>query len=520
MQKYHQTGDGNAFRSPALGFLEKCQVAITVLLLAGNVWIWSGLRTAWLIPGVAVAAVLLALVLVSPLVGVACGRTAGVFRSGRGWWGDPVFYLGLLFLAYLAVQWWNAGRVLFFDVGLKRWCYSPPRHPGLPFAFNRGEAMQMLYWFFPAWVLALSVRSPVIGRRVLRGVIRFVVYNAGGVALFGIVQFAMGTKSMYGRVPVDHDFFASFGYTNHAAAYFVMIGAVSAGLVFREVFRRDRPMDRVHAGLMGVVLVLCLTAANLSLSRAGVILSWTLAFFVAVYGLARGWREMRWSGRVKLMTLTGAVVIVLYFAVSGFGNAAIRREFAIKRSPMHQMIPSLAGVNLDLTVRPLLWQTAWSVYKTHALYGVGGWGFRYLAAFHMPSEQWSELDHHRGRANVHNDPLQFLAEFGLVGMGLMVATLGTLAIPLFRHGQAHGAVFTMTCAGLSLVIIFSLIDLPFRCPAILWTWLTLLATLPRLSAYSGAEYRSTYRSLNRAVDLNENSTTPINDVSANPCHSF
>jgi O-antigen ligase len=188
-----------------------------------------------------------------------------------------------------------------------------------------------------------------------------------------------------------------------------------------------------------------------------------------------------------LMAVTVAVILVFYFAVSGFGSAAIRRQFAVKRPPLHQMIPSLVGVNLDLTVRPLLWQTAWSMFKENAGYGTGGWGFRYLAAFHLPTEQWGELDGHRGRANVHNDPLQFLTEFGLAGVGLMIGALGALAAPLFRRGPARGAVFTMTGAGLMLVMIFSLIDLPFRCPAILWTWVAVLAALPKLSMQAGTE---------------------------------
>ena len=36
--------------------------------------------------------------------------------------------------------------------------------------------------------------------------------------------------------------------------------------------------------------------------------------------------------------------------------------------------------------------------------------------------------------------------------------------------------------GLALVALFSLIDLPFRCPAILYTWVAVLAALPQICA--------------------------------------
>jgi hypothetical protein len=85
-------------------------------------------------------------------------------------------------------------------------------------------------------------------------------------------------------------------------------------------------------------------------------------------------------------------------------------------------------------------------------------------------------------ADVHCDPLQFMVEFGVVGAGLLVVALAELTVPLFGPGLNRGAVFTMTCSGLALVAVLSLIDLPFRCPAVLWTWTAMLAALPKLTA--------------------------------------
>lgn len=76
--------------------------------------------------------------------------------------------------------------------------------------------------------------------------------------------------------------------------------------------------------------------------------------------------------------------------------------------------------------------------------------------------------------------MQFLLEFGIAGCALLAAALAALLAPLFRKTVARGAVLALTGAGLALVVAFSLIDLPFRCPAILWTWVTVLAALPKL----------------------------------------
>jgi O-antigen ligase len=196
--------------------------------------------------------------------------------------------------------------------------------------------------------------------------------------------------------------FASFPYANHAAGYFVLLGAVAAGLLYREVFRRDRPPRRALAARLTAVLLLCLTAANLSLSRAGIVLAWALAVFVIVYGMFRGWRFMRPVARVRFAAATVAMVTVFYFVVVEVAGSAIRDEFAVRRRPISQLIPAMKQVNLDLSDRPRLWAAAWSVFTESPWYGAGGWGFRYLLPLHLPPEQWSYVQENPGRSNVHS----------------------------------------------------------------------------------------------------------------------
>lgn len=401
----------------------------------------------------------------------------------HGWWArDPFFWFGLAFLAYLACQWWNAGRELRFDDALQRWMYTDPPRLRWPWAFTRREAAQMLHWFFPAWALGLCVRSPALSRRGLRPVLRGLVYNAAALSLFGTVRELTGARSVFGYRPAAADFFASFTYTNHAAAYFLLTAAVAAGLLFRQAFRRDRPGTRTELAALAASLLLCLVGANLSLSRAGIILSWALALFASGYGLARGWRTWRPVARLRMAVLTAAAAVVFVLAVGGAGGDAIRREFTPRRRPAHQAVPGVERLNLDLSDRPRLWSAAWRMFRDHPWYGTGGWGFRYLLAFYLPPEQWPYLTGNPGRANVHCDPLQFLVEFGAVGAAGLALAWGTLAAALFRRDLARGALYFLSCAGLTLVAAFSLIDLPFRCPSVLWTWTAVLAALPKCTA--------------------------------------
>ncbi|HOW97030.1 MAG TPA: O-antigen ligase family protein [Kiritimatiellia bacterium] len=447
---------------------EKCLAWGLLLFLSVAAWRWAGLRAADGPFFAAAAALLLAAALVA---------------RPRSWWSrDPFFWFGLVFLAYLACQRWNAGRELRFDDAIRRWAYTDPPHPRWPWAFSRPEAAQMLHWFFPAWAAGLCVRCPALSRRGLRPVLHGLAYNAAALALFGTVRELAGAQSLFGYRPAYADFFATFTYTNHAAAYFLLMAALAAGLLFRQVFRRDRPGRRIEKAALAASLLLCLVGANLSLSRAGIILSWALALFIAGYGLARGWRLWRPAARLRMAVLTAAAAVVFVLTVAGAGGEAIRREFTLRRRPAHQAVPGLEQVNLDLSDRPRLWGAAWAIFRDHPWYGTGGWGFRYLAAFYLPRDHWSSLKSNPGRANAHCDPLQFLVEFGIAGAGGLALAWGALAAGLFRRDLARGALFTLSCAGLTLVAAFSLIDLPFRCPSVLWTWTVVLAALPKCTA--------------------------------------
>jgi len=456
---------GNVAQPGGFSFRLCCLWLVTAILI-WSAWAFGGLVTNWLLPAVLLAAVLLIFAVTS-----LPGNRRAVCR-------DPLFWAGLFFLLYISVQWWNAGRIAYFDVGLKKWTFTPPPHPGWPWAFGRPAALQMQMWFFPAWVLAVVLRLMQVTAREAGRLLRMLVYNAGLLALVGVVQFAAGAARMYGLAPMNTSFFASFGYTNHAAAYFVLMAAVAAGLLFHEMFKPAADQQRARISMLAASAVLCLAGANFSLSRAGIILSWALVVFAAGYGMLGGWSRLRPVARLKLAVLSVATVVVLYWAVAGFGAKAICHEFKIWNPVAFNAIPGLEYVNLNMDDRWDLDVAAWQIWRDHPWYGVGGWGFRHLVAYYVPVSQWRNLEK-PGKANVHCDPLQFLAEFGVIGCLAGMVVLGVLFRPLAQARVWRSAVGMMGVAGLGGVAIFSLIDLPFRCPAVLWTWTSVVVLLPR-----------------------------------------
>ena len=352
----------------------------------------------------------------------------------------------------------------------------------------------MLTWFFPAWVLALAIRSRIMLPRELRSLIQWWVIISGLLAVFGLIQYVSGTKSIYGVHPMQAQFFASFGYGNHAPPYFVLAGAVAAGLLFREIFdvpamhmsdtlqRRMRHPGRV--AVLGPVLLLCLASAHLGVSRSGVILAGLFFLFFAGYGFVRGWRLLRPAYRINLVAAVLAAGASLYFLVAGLGDQAIRKEFSAKVAPQ-VLQTAWERVDLELGGRPQFYRAAVQMWLAHPWFGVGGWGYKYRVAEYIPAALWPTLEK-RGWANVHFDFLQFLVEFGIVGTGLLLGALGVMATDLFRPACRRDSLWVMGLAGLLLVGVFSVIDLPFRCPAVLYAWVAVLAALPQMCAGHGS----------------------------------
>ncbi len=441
------------------------------LLLAYTLWAWAGLRPSFHWGGVGIAVVLL---------------VALVRRSARALVRDPVFYAGLAFLGLLAIQWANAGRVQYFDVGYQKWMYTVPPWPRWPSAFVRAEARQMLTWFFPAWVIVWTFRAGPWSRRQARGFLRLLAYNAGALAVFGLVQMASGTRAIYWVRPLNGHFFASFPYGNHVGPFFVLAGALSAGLLLTEVMDKRDPVTkrlaieelrRGRVTALAATVLLCLVAAVLGFSRTGIILAGGLLMFGLGYSWVRGWGLLTSAGRVNAAALTLAGLAVLCATAIGFGEKGLQREISLKKASAGVDRPVTERLDLELGGRPRFVLAAVTVWLEKPWFGWGGWGYKYRVAEHVSPEDWPRLEK-GGWANVHVDLLQFLAEFGLVGVALLLSALIPLAVAWVGVAVHRRALWAMAGYGLASTLVASAVDIPFRSPAILYIWLPILAVVP------------------------------------------
>lgn len=420
---------------------------------------------------------------------------AGPSHPRRAVFRDAVFWLGLLFNAYLVVQWSNSGRELFLDPASNTWMYTEPPRKGWPYAFKTDEAWQMITWFFPAWILTVAMRSPHFTAASSRRLLITLVASAGLLALFGLIQYQSGTKEVYWVTPFSAGFFASFSYKNHATSFFGLMACVSAGVFFWHFFSRGLP---TRAGVMVIAVVsmlLCLLGLMFCGSRAAVFFAVALALLFLVYGFTKAWKQFRPIQRLHLSLVTLVVMAALAMSIGGLANDAIIEEFKpkpIKRITGNFDQPGKVHLTLNLDLRLLMAQTGGRVWLSEPWFGVGGWGYANLAAFFIPEDQWWVVKRD-GFANVHLDALQFLAEFGIIGFGLLGFILLVMVVNAMRAPPVK-EIYLFSGIGLSLVLVHSLIDIPFRSPGVMYHWLAVLALMPKLAEIN---FPTSYQSNNQ-----------------------
>lgn len=381
---------------------------------------------------------------------------------------DPVFYVGLVFLLLLALQWANSGYYVLWGKGVSA---EMARLPGwwVPWSVEPQTAGQMLDWFLPAWVALLVVRH-VLTRDAVKFLLHLMAWNAAVLSIAAIVQSMVDPEKMLGvwEIP-GGSFFATFSYVNHGAAWFYLHAALAAGLA-HDAIRKKKPP--VQIAVWCACFLLCIIATFFSLSRAGAVGAVVLLLGVVGLFTRWTWKKSKGSGILNAAGLVCIVVLVGASLYYGAGEGSLARE--IEETFLGE---GMADTVADRTVQL---PGAWDISKEFPVFGCGGWGYRWVALMHIPADEWS-FWRSAGKANVHCDPLQFLVEFGWAGVLCMLAAVAFMVRSALRAGKP-GVLQYWLAAGLFLVFLHGWVDLPFRSPAILLAWCVPLAALGRLNS--------------------------------------
>lgn len=401
------------------------------------------------------------------------------------------FWASLSFWLYLFLQYARSHRRQVFDPEAVRWGYSEAElHPEwlswipesfsswLPSSVHPPEAWEMLSWFIPVLSALLILRhlfrssffSPFFRSAML--------LNGLAVAALCFIHLSLGWVKMYDRQAFGDDVYGCFGYPNHGAHFFILLLALAIGSAAQEWFTPKEMRSTFRLWLSLTSGMIFIMAAALSSSRSGLIGPPLLCFLILLLLGRVLWPRSPPVSRTKVAvysTIASVSIAILFWAVA---------------APYHlkELQNATTELNVEQEVGARFWQmeTAFEIWKDAPIYGVGGWGYRYLVGSYLPREHWHWLT--TGKANVHNDLLQFLAEFGILGCTLLLipflpylqAGIRGLRLPATydRSLWANPLRISSLC-GLFVLFLISQFDIPLRSPAVfLQTVLLLNLLLP------------------------------------------
>jgi hypothetical protein len=532
-----------------MGYLKYLVGALVALLFTLYTWLGAGTISPWLRPWALWLALLIAeMALLFPET----RRNETLFDARKRVLStllrDPLLWCSLALFLFLFLQWFNAATFLEWDATSRTWTailppcewmahpeteallqttpnatsgavVKPPFFSWLPWSLRSDESRIVLDWFIPTFVALLALRHAT-SARTKRCLMLYTCLMTCLLALGGIFDWAMGTQVLCWGREAKAFFFATFGYPNHAACFFPAVMLMAIGLLIWSYEHRER--TRVPLVVYLLTIALCGISGVLSGSRAGVLFVGAIvafSLFAIPLRLSGAWP---WSRRiiVSLFLLTLTFVILGTALLRAYAvNANRERRHAIARATTEVekeaalQMPTYAPMPAIDPVIDEIAQTDWATFfedpmlmrsgyqgilalrqhKDYFWYGAGARSFRHLSGNYIDPNNPEERDweHKRmgiGQANVHNDTLQFLAEHGWIGYGLMLACTLALLVPflreLFKSPQATQSdllddrcwlnrinAFHLFAFGAIVLITFhSFMELVFRSPACLMLW--------------------------------------------------
>ena len=300
-----------------------------------------------------------------------------------------------------------------------------------PFATEMETARLFIYLavFFAA---AFGLKDEEDADRVLKTLIVFGFF----LSIFAIIQHATWNGKIYWFKKPLHENASPYGpfvNKNHFAGFIGMIIPFSIGIALRA----RRLEKKIMFAFFGVTMTISLF---FSLSRGGIIsfFAGVLVFSLMVF--------MKGVSRKKLIPIVlFSLVLAIYLLF--LGVSPIIERFSQSE---------VSGVQ-----RLTAWQGALSAFRDYSLLGSGLGTFRYIFKIYQPEGLYLYWTH------AHNDYLELLLEFGIVGTVLVVIFLFTVLRKILKTDWEGRELYigAALLSSLTTMAVHSIVDFNLHIPS-------------------------------------------------------
>lgn len=404
----------------------------------------------------------------------------------------PVFWVGMLILAYIALQGLNPSWRFVSDA--KSWWLIPLPHnrllpSGVDAPFARSNPWRATVIFGSVWILACAVWSGFLRRQSYRLMFGSIALGGALLSFVGLIQQIAGSNQIFFgyKAPEKAQFMASFIYRNHAGAYFNLVLAIAVGLAGWHWRRAQRRLEGPGAAVAyGFAAALIGTTVIFSASRMSIVL---LVAFALVAALRPAFRAIsKPSGHRPLRAW--AIIAIPAVCVLSIGFVSFEAK-----SVWQKIADLVANPSATLRDRTLAREASENMLRDRWLLGWGAGCFRYafpLYAQHFPEIYYSGKDGRKYWEHAHDDLLEFPIELGAAGMIPVALALGYAGWRLLRVKFWRNQVSLCAAAGCLLTLAHAWVDFVFQNPAVMATWVIFLIGAIRWAELDSAIVRGRF----------------------------
>jgi len=334
----------------------------------------------------------------------------------------------------------------------------------------------VLWLFNGTYLSAFNLLIAPKSRRVLRRFFFIALSNTLLLAVLGTFQKLGGAKGLFfGLVASPQPrFFASFIYHNHWGAFCVLMLALALGL-FAHYLRRHLLRDLARTPAMYVLVVVAAVAITtpLSDSRSSTVLVLLCIIIATIHALTIFWR--RHDGPLPRRVLPSMLATVVFALLLLIAYDLAKPQITQRlRQTQNQLSPTVSS---PIDHRLTLYRDTWNMARDRFPFG---WGMAsYPHTFRIYNTQsYGKIDripvmYH----DAHNDWLQTLAEFGVVGSTL-IALCALCPLLAFRKALRTNPISAYLFGGCAFLLLYAWVEFPFGNTAVrLCFWLCLFASI-------------------------------------------
>lgn len=383
---------------------------------------------------------------------------------------DPIFYFGITLISFIFIQYLNSGAIRSSEPNQAPYIwYKATRFANLPFSVNEYTSWRLLLWAFSSFIIILAIRH-AISKRQKSYLIGLILINASLLGIVGLAQFGSKTGKMLWMFDSEGDYFYStFGYENFGGAFFTLMLAVTCGVFINAVVKFEGKTS--IAKIAFSILALPVFSVSIFLCHTRFCY---LEFFIIIilFSISLLWialRRFNWKiGAVTVLIIAVGCFFIFNYIYTAEHHAA--KELQEMTTNVDKFIKR------EFSARTWQWEATTKLWKDYPIYGTGHDSMKYVQYLYLDPNYYN-LVQTFGKANTHNDFLQYLSELGIVGMTLLLFITTWLFVNGIQSRFWREPILFWIFIGIGANAVHSLIDLPYRNCCNIFTTATLLALI-------------------------------------------